>query len=580
MDIVFRNFIQEQALPSFEEICELVSSQQDNLVVDGVKAFNPKSQFVEGKVINAFSYLIISKKDTLEISDLCAQLKKTFHFVAGRNFETWGILNCLTGMYRLQKNHLLENSIFPADLEALKRKLDWHQFIDENDHFRLIGKPTNYYGVAFGISRYLELLGWSNKQYSDIFFDLLMRHINTYSGDNMVMDETEGQGRFDRYSLLIPAEISNLLVETKRPVPDILMKMLSRSAEVCLMIANNGGNGIAYGRSIGAYGDTAVLEILSIANRLGLLNNDNKQLGFEFSKRIIKKYQTFWFDRQTKQVNMWDKGRQTDGYRNKNRILGETLSLQLQILHSIENFEMNPLEIERKKSFSDLLHALPKYKEYIFDKQDGVKKLIIVRQNDRVYMVPFINGGAKYFKTSPYLPMPMSTELIEFTPDRLSGYLIPLLTIEGKEFMPISDFSSVTLVKGTTQSRIQFRLSKLCSLEEDNPTYRENIQYNGSYSFIGNSLAISGQVKLCDNTRIDKVRIEVPLFDSVSRIENGRVMYSGKNINNIGFTGFDEIKLSSNLQNYKTPHGAHHSLVVAESVINADNYSFEIAIEF
>lgn len=52
------------------------------------------------------------------------------------------------------------------------------------------------------------------------------------------MDETAGQGRFDRYSLLIPAEITGLVLSTEWEEPELIRSMLSHSAHLVLQFAN------------------------------------------------------------------------------------------------------------------------------------------------------------------------------------------------------------------------------------------------------------------------------------------------------------------------------------------------------
>lgn len=577
----FANFISEQALPSFAHLCHLVSEEQDALVIDGVKAFNPKSQFVEGKVVNAFSYLLVDKKDTPEFPKLAAEFQTVIQFVAGRTFETWGTLNCLTGLYRLAQNNLLDELVPASALAQLKVGLNWHHFVDEKNNYALIHKPTNYYGVAFGIARYHELLGWSNEQYSERFLTLLMKHIRKFSGEHMIMDETQGAGRFDRYSLLIPAELANLLTETQVPVPTEIIQMLKKSVAVCLMIANEKGDGIMYGRSIGAYGDTAVLEILSIANRLELLNEKEQVLAFGYSEKIIEKFRSFWFNPQTKQVNMWDFGRQTDGYRNKNRILGETLSLQLQILHSIENFQHNPLhDAETGLTFSEILSQLPMYQVFTFDESKGPKLLVVVRTAEHVFMVPFINGGEKYYETSPYLPMPMSTDFLEFTPDVLKGNLVPLLTQGTASYLPLAPFATIEVTAPAKQQvAIQFSTMQIrkigVEVEESLP-----ISYQGTYLFTPSSLTIKGVVKGAGLVKT-KLALTLPLFTEVKLADKAKFIDKNSENHTIEWQNFDMIEEQAvNASDYQTPHGSHKSVLIGHQQPQQDETSFAVQIEF
>ena len=52
----------------------------------------------------------------------------------------------------------------PETLEKLRISMDWRTFVDVENHYALIHKPTNYYGVAFSIARHRELLGWEKEE--------------------------------------------------------------------------------------------------------------------------------------------------------------------------------------------------------------------------------------------------------------------------------------------------------------------------------------------------------------------------------------------------------------------------------
>src|SRR5262249_10233844 len=132
-------------------------------------------------------------------------------------------------------------------------------------------------------------------------------------------DETAGEGRFDRYSILLIAEICERFVETGLTVPPELKRMLRKSAELALATASSTGEGFSFGRSIGAYGETAELEILSIAAYLDVLSAEEKQYAYAYATRIVARYVEFWYDSTLHSVDLWGKGRRTDAYRGENR---------------------------------------------------------------------------------------------------------------------------------------------------------------------------------------------------------------------------------------------------------------------
>jgi len=102
--------------------------------------------------------------------------------------------------------------------------------------------------------------------------------VKTYFGEYLFSDETPGEGRFDRYSILLAAEICTRLIDTQMQVPELYLRRLRRSCDVHLKLMNRNGNGFAYGRTLGAYGDTSLLEVLSIAAYLDVLTETEKEL--------------------------------------------------------------------------------------------------------------------------------------------------------------------------------------------------------------------------------------------------------------------------------------------------------------
>ena len=86
----------------------------------------------------------------------------------------------------------------PATLAKLRAKLDWRRFVRPD--LTLIDLPNNYYGVAFSIARLRYLLGWEDAAASEQLLARTLDHYRNYSGDYGFADETEGKGRFDRYS--------------------------------------------------------------------------------------------------------------------------------------------------------------------------------------------------------------------------------------------------------------------------------------------------------------------------------------------------------------------------------------------
>lgn len=462
--ITMRSIIEQELRPVMESLFKRVSEGGPGLVMDGTPVYNDKAQFVGGKVINLACYTALELYRTEESFK---ELGRMIRMVSDMKMETWGILNGITGLYRLKKAGLLETIVDPETLESLKKSLDWRTFVDIDNHYALIHKPTNYYGVAFGIARHRELLGWEPEGHSRHLLNRLIEHIDQYSGELCFMDETAGDGRFDRYSILVPSELTSQLLATGWEVPEKIRIMLKKSAHIFLQLANEAGQGYAYGRSIGAYGDTAALEVLSAAAELGgILTEDELEIAYGYSIKLLKHMIEFWYDNDMDSINMWEKGRRTDTYRNKNRILGENLSLCMQMVNSYEHWAAAGYgEHELCSDFAERLRALPAHTFVRFAVGEYERGLAIVRDGSQVWSLPLINGGQNYYDKDPYMPAPFQNQVLQGVSECNHGQLVPQLVMEdGEILMPVSYIRTIVPESRGDSMTITCRTDGLCRM--------------------------------------------------------------------------------------------------------------------
>jgi hypothetical protein len=484
--------VQNVVLPRLETLIHEVVQQRAALSMDEVKPFTSSDQFLPGKLAIGFADLLLSKcpgacpVDDPAFQALLAQYRDLAHWVlttplgqANRTFfnQTWGMYFYMNAIVRLDRAGLLHpgdasqdagSAITAADLDALKGLLEWRVrppgatsntpfgFVDPDGFLGSL--PTNYYGVAFGISRNRALMGWEDSSGADLIFTRLTEQFNTFSGFGY-SDETPGEGRFDRYSLLVMGEVSQRLIETGMDVPPQLRTWLRNAVEGQLQLTNLSGNGFEYGRSLGPYADTSFLEVLSAAAYLNVLTPEEKEYAYAFSCRVMAKYLDFWFDPEMSPetggtVNMWKNGRRTDGYRAENRILGENLSLTHQLLYTTEIW--NRIRGFKDKApmtagqFEAVMDGLDRYRLITFTQAPNAprtdpyaiydRKTLIVRDGNRVLSLPLINGGRSLYAFNTYYPVPQSTFMLDATPDLAWPQLLPELRITEPD-------SSVTLLK-------------------------------------------------------------------------------------------------------------------------------------
>ncbi len=531
-----------------QRMCRLfwkIADEKENITIDGVPGYNEKAQFVGGKVINLCSYVTLHfAADEDERRQMLNALRSIIDMCSSMKMETWGILNGIRGLYQLKLAGLYDQAVSQAADTTLCESMDWHTFVDVNNNYALIHKPTNYYGVAFGIARYRELLGWDEPGNSAILLDHLMNHISHYSGEYGFMDETKGEGRFDRYSILIPAEITELVVSTNWTEPQLIRNMLARSARIVLKMANEEGWGFSYGRSIGAYGETAVLQILASAAQLpGLLTQDELTLAYAYSVKCIRTMILFWYDEEMQSVNMWDKGRRTDGYRNKNRILGENLSLSMQIIDVIEQWKNLGYDCAREFKDMDVLKKQPEGLSFSrFAKNEYDRGLIICRSQGHVWSLPLISGGTPYYNKDAYLPVPRENGVLEAVPDVKHCALVPKLVLEdGREAIPACFFDSIE-EKGENSCQIIFK--KLCLISNDSPSSLEGIEAVTTYTFTGKEILREDVFSITDSQiNVKEVHLTFDTFSEDASDLKDRVIFGKGPISSIETSPYDSCQI-------------------------------------
>lgn len=543
---------------------KMVREGQD-LVLDHVKAYNAAADFLGGKVINFCSYVVLHILKEDEYEEGLGDLRRMIVLCADMPMETWGILKALEGLYRLQRCHLLGRVVAQKELAKLKKVLDFRTFVDlENDCLRH-GLPTNYYGVAFGIARFRELLGWEDEESSRKLLTHLDEHIRNFSDELGFMDETRGEGRFDRYSIVIPAELAENFLKTGAKVPEFIRNMLRASAEICLHIANDTGFGICYGRSTGAYGDTAVLQILDAACRVPeLLSAGEQKLAYGYCTRIIRHFCDYWIDEDMGSVNLWEKGRGTDYYRNKNRILGETINLCNQIvsLYDWHNPGCTP------DMYGEMLRSLEargvSFFFVPFAKNRYQRGLVLVRDEKDVWMLPLISGGERYYSKSAYLPIPYQPGRITGIPEYDYRLLLPALTTDqGEVLMPTVYIKNITVEKGEGAVRISYTQDALCVLTDQGPREYPGVHSETTYIFGRGEIERKDVFYIEEDIQIQRAEMEFLSFSksTTDELRPDGIQFEEGGIRGIIVSGYDSaVRVDvQNTEAYHTPDGQINS---------------------
>ena len=505
--------VSTRMMPQVEALMERLLREKREMKLGGVKVFESGDKFLPGKIAVAMAYRVTE----LEPNDpRVDQRLREFADIAELTLDdpndSWGLYYYMTALHALKERGLLQRAVRPATLAKLRKQLDWRRFVAPD--LSLIDLPNNYYGVAFSIARLRFLLGWEAARPSEQLLERMLDHYRKYSGEYGFADETEGKGRFDRYSVLLIGEIAQRLVETGMTPSAEVKTWLRRSIDLLLPRFNLSGEGFEYGRSIGTYGETAFLEVLTAAARLKVLGPEEERMAYAFSSRIASRYMDFWVDPATGSVDMWGQGRRTDAYRGKHRIFGENLSLARQYAYT--NAIWNDLGYRGRRpdpGFARWLERLPRATTTWFARGAHDRALVTIRDRGHVIGLPIVNGAEGQHMHNPYFPVPFSAGMLQGSADARYPHLLPRITLaDGSVLMPLAWFKDVRVTRRGAITEVRWRQEALDLVGERDARADPRVSIETRYTFAPGRITRADRVVAAPGTRIAKVDVEFASF--------------------------------------------------------------------
>lgn len=562
----------EQAYPQLEWLFQKLVKERERVTMDGVEALKSKDKFLPGKIAAGLADLLVH----LPASDprLPAMLRDyadLADLTIGMDNETWGIYYYMGALHRLKQAGLLERAVRPATLETLRKRLDWRSFVRQPG-FELINLPTNYYGVAFSIARLRMLMGWEDASGSEVLLDKTLKHYAAYSGDYGFSDETDGEGRFDRYSILLAAEICERFIETGLPVTPELKALLRKSADVALNSATAEGTGFTMGRSLGPYGETAMLEILSTAAYLGVLTPEEKEYAYAYSARIAERYMNFWYDPALHSVDMWNKGRRTDAYRGKHRILGENFSLLHQLIMTNEMWNRAGMKgvVPLKDLAAWLERTRPRFSLTRFARGEYDRALGIWRDKGHVFSLSLINGGPGQHANSPYYPLPFAHGVIAGVAD--SGYahpqLLPKFTLaDGSELIATAYMQGIEAQPRGAGQVVSYRQDALARLGKNVPVKDGRIRVETEYTLQPGVITRTDRYTPAAPLDVAKLTLEFASFSNSATVEGNTVRFKEGAVQAFEVSGLASCTAAptAGSATYRAPYGQMNTVVNCSS---------------
>ena len=570
-----QQIVQSQLYPQLDYLFDKLVKEKDAITIDGVAAMKSNDKFLQGKIATGTAHVLLNlRKDDPRLPQRLREFRDIADMTVNMDNHTWGIYYYLQALYQLKKAGLLDDAVSAATLAKLKTTLDWRKFVTQPD-YELISLPTNYFGVAFSVARLRMLLGWEDDSAGKILLGKMLTHYATYSGKFGFSDETAGDGRFDRYSILLIAEICERFIETGLPVTPELKAMLRKAVDVTLSIGNSAGEGFSFGRSLGPYGETAVLEILSVAAYLDVLTPIEKDYAYAWSNGIVAKYADFWHDPAMHSVDMWGKGRRTDTYRGKHRILGENFSLIHQLIFTTEFWhKAGYAERQPKAGLQAWLDKTQApFKLTWFAQGEYDRALAVYRDQRHVFSLLMVNGGASQHDNSPYYPLPFAPGIIAGTPDSGGEHpqLLPKFTLaDGSQLIGTSFIKAIRSEHKGKSARVSYRQDELNLLGKNVPVKDGRIKLATTYRMAPGVITRTDVYTPSAPLKVALASLEFASFsgvDKLATLAGKKVSFGDGSVTGFEVSGLDacQVTPTNGAEPYKSPAGAMKTLVACTS---------------
>ncbi|QDX25141.1 hypothetical protein FPZ54_03280 [Sphingomonas suaedae] len=555
--------VQTRLMPQVDALLEQLLREKRAMRLAGVEVFKSGDKFLPGKIAYAMAQRALALgDDDPRLPDRLAEFADIAELTLGDPNESWGIYYYIAALHDLDQRGLLTRAVRPAALAKLRAQLDWRRFVRPD--LTLIDLPNNYYGVAFSIARLRHLLGWEDDRAAQLLLARTLDHYRKYSGEFGFADETEGKGRFDRYSVLLIGEIAQRLVETgMTPSPEV-KAWLRKSVDLLLPRFNLSGEGFEYGRSIGAYGETAFLEVLTAAALLKVLTPEEERMAYAFSSRIAARYMDFWVNPQTGSVDLWGQGRRTDAYRGIHRIFGENLSLARQYVYT--NAIWNRLGYRGRapdRRYAQWLRNLPRSTTTWFARGDYDRALVTVRHHGKLIGLPIINGAEGQHMHNPYFPVPFSPGMLSGSADATYPHLVPRITLaDGSVLMPLAYFKDLRVTRRGNVTEVSWRQDALDRMGENEARPDRRAQIETRYVLAPGRITRSDRLLLEPGARATGIEIEFASFSSGPKSRAGVTRFGRGEIRSFAAKGYGTcVAKTPDAPDYGAPTGPFAAVV-------------------
>lgn len=563
--------VQDNAYKQLDFFFKKLVAEREAMLLDGASPFKSGDKFLPGKVAAGLGHVLLNTaKDDPALAQKLKDYRDIADMTVAMDNHTWGIYYYIGTLVKLKQAGLLERAVSPATLAQLRKQLDWRTFV--TPQWDLINLPTNYYGVAFSIARLRMMMGWEDDSAGKVLLEKMMGHYKKYSGTFGFSDETDGEGRFDRYSILLIAEICERFLETGLQPDAELKTLLRKAADIALNVSNTAGDGFSFGRSLGPYGETALVEILSVSAYLDVLTPEEKQYAYAFSSRVAARYMDFWYDPAMQSIDMWGKGRRTDTYRGKHRILGENFSLLHQLLSTNETWnEAGFKDVQPKADLQAWLDKnRPQFSVTTFAISEYDRALAIFRDGKHVVSLNMINGGASQHDNSPYYPLPFAPGIVSGVADGggTHAQLLPKFTMaDGAQLIGAAWIKDIKTSSSGQRHTISYRQDELDKLGKRAPVKDARIKLHTTYTLEHGRMTRTDVYTPVGTQEVDKIVLEFASFSDQATIQGNTVNFAQGDVTEYSVSGLQQCQSAPThgSKDFQAPYGPMKTLITCST---------------
>ena len=276
-------------------------------------------------------------------------------------------------------------------------------------------------------------------------------------------------------------------------------------------------------------------------------------------------------------VNMWEKGRATDAYRGKARILGENFSLSDQLIKT--NDVWNRLGYKNRPpgaGFDAWLTRLPKTTlTWFAQRRVRPRAADPSRRSPRVQPAdgerrPDVSLQERLFSH------PVLARACGGSPNAAYPQLLPKFSIaDGAELMPLAFIRGIEL----TSDGVRYRQDGLDRVGTNTPVKDDRMGVDVQYEFAPGSIRRVDTYLPSAPLDVKQISLEFGSFSEAARVNGTRITFGSGEVSELNVEGLQSCQAESSIASdvYRAPHGAMKTRVSCASTSVKLQQPFTIA---